>query len=87
MEKNKTRRTFFAVLAAICVAMTFSACAELLGTSSSKTQTKKSNTTTTATSTQASSTSSSTSTSTSTTTVGQAKSDGSTSKGRKTVTK
>lgn len=86
MKENKTRRTFFAVLTAICVAMTFSACAELLGTSTGNTQAKKSQTTSTSTSTSASSTSAQSSTSTSTT-VGQAKADGSTSKGRKAVTK
>lgn len=85
MKENKTHRTFLAVLASVCVALTFSACAELLGTS--KSTPKKSTTTTTQTATSTSASSTSTTTQTTTNTSGKAKADGSTSKGRKTVSK
>ncbi len=87
MKINDIIKKCVGVAAIVICAASLTSCAELLSTQSSGKKKTTTTQTTTKTTTQAtSSTSTSTSTST-TTTVGQAKSDGSTSKGRKTVTK
>ncbi len=83
MKINKIKGGLKIAAIAFCASLALSSCAELLSTSAP--QKKKTTTSTTVTS--SSSTSSSSSQSTSSTTVGQAKADGTTSKGRSSVTK
>ncbi len=82
MKTFKIKSGILMAAAALCVSLSLSSCAELLSTSAP--QKKKTTTTTTTVSSSSSTSSSSTS---STTTVGNAKADGSTSKGRSSVAK